>query len=106
LTERLEKDRPWQDPELDLSQLAADMKWSENRLSQVINEDLGSSFYAVLAHYRLAEFERLAQDLDSKERSVLDLAMDAGFNSKASFYRAFRHRYGATTPTAFRQSAI
>ncbi len=100
---RLEADRPWLDPDLDLAQLAALMEWPENHLSRVINEDLGSNFYGLLARYRLAQFETLARDPDARDRSVLDLAMDAGFNSKASFYRAFRQRHGATTPAAFRE---
>ena len=47
-----------------------------------------------------AEFERLARNAENRDRSVLELAYDAGFNSKASFYRLFRRTHG-TTPTAF-----
>ena len=59
-----------------------------------------TSFYDLVARYRLNEFERLARDAGNRGRSVLELAYDAGFNSKASFYRLFRRVHG-TTPTAF-----
>jgi AraC-like DNA-binding protein len=101
----LEDRRPWRDSDLDLARLAQQLSWSENHLSQVINEDLASNFYALLARFRLREFERLARDPEARDRSVLDLALEAGFNSKASFYRVFRQRHGATTPAAFRLSA-
>ena len=87
--------------ELGLADLAAALGSTENRLSSVINEGLDTSFYGLLNHYRLAEFERLARDPASRDRSVLDLAFDAGFNSKASFYRAFREAH-STTPSAYR----
>lgn len=104
LLAELESAAPWREPDLDLPGLAARLGWSENHLSRVINHDLGSNFYALVGEFRLAEFERLARLPSSQERPVLDLAMEAGFNSKASFYRAFRQRHGATTPAAFKAS--
>ena len=83
--------------------LAGTLGWSENRLSAVIGEGLGTTFYALLNRYRLGEFERLARDPELRHRSVLELAYEAGFNSKASFYRVFRESHG-TTPTAFRKA--
>ena len=94
--------RAWQDPTLQLPELAARLGWSTNHASAVINQGLQSSFYDVLVGYRLDEFERLARD-NVAGRSVLELALDSGFNSKASFYRAFRERHDVT-PTRFMAS--
>lgn len=102
ITAYFDRERPWLEPELGLGDLAAALGSTEKRLSAVINEGLETSFYGLLTRYRLAEFERLARDPFQRERGVLDLAFEAGFNSKASFYRAFREAYG-TTPTAFRR---
>ena len=102
LSAHLERERPWLEPELRLADLADAMDTSENRLSAVINEGLETTFYGLLARYRLAEFERLSRDPTLRQRSVLDLAFEAGFNSKASFYRIFRESHGVT-PTAFRK---
>lgn len=95
--------QPWRDPELSLGDLAAALGWSETRLTTVIRDGLDTSFYALLGRYRLAEFERLARDPATRDRSVLELAYEAGFNSKAAFYRAFRGSH-QTTPTAFRKA--
>jgi AraC-like DNA-binding protein len=67
----------------------------------VLNEGLSTTFYALLSRHRLAEFERLARDPALRKRTVLELALQAGFNSKASFYRVFRQAHG-TTPSAYR----
>jgi AraC-like DNA-binding protein len=101
LTAYLESGKPWLRPDLTLADLAETLGSTENRLSTAIRDGLDTSFYALLNRYRLAEFERLAGDPALEHRSVLELAYEAGFNSKAAFYRAFRDTY-QMTPTAFR----
>lgn len=103
LVRHLELERPWLDPSLDLGALAQALGAPENRLSMLINDQLHTTFYELLSSYRLDEFERLARDPTFNTRSVLDLAFEAGFNSKASFYRAFRARH-RTTPARFRNA--
>ncbi len=103
LTTHLELERPWLRPDLNLGDLAEALGSSDNRLSSVLREGLDTSFYALMNAYRLAEFERLAREPSQLHRSVLELAFEAGFNSKASFYRAFRESH-ETTPTAFRKT--
>lgn len=101
----LDEQRPWLDPELGLGCLAEAIGMTQNQLSALINDGLGTTFYGLLNHYRLTEFRRLASDPELRRHSVLELAFAAGFNSKASFYRAFRDTYG-TTPTAFRTERL
>jgi AraC-like DNA-binding protein len=100
LEQHLEQERSFLDPELTARRLAENLGVTENRLSAVLNDGMQTSFYDLVAGYRLAEFDRLARDADNRGRSVLELAYAAGFNSKASFYRLFRRSHG-TTPTAF-----
>jgi|GEM_PF-2437753 len=96
-----DRERPWLEPELTLDHMAEAVGLTVNRLSAVLNEGLDTTFYALLTRYRLAEFERLVHLPEARSRSILDLAFEAGFNSKASFYRAFREAHG-TTPSAYR----
>lgn len=105
LEEHLERERPYLDPDLTLRELADALGLAENRLSAVINEGLGTSFYDLVNRSRLECFERLASDATLAERTVLELAYEAGFNSKASFYRVFR-RVHDTTPSAFRKKKL
>ncbi len=103
LREYLEQERPWRNPELSLGDLAGELRLSENRLSELLRNGLDTSFYALLNRLRLEEFERLAREPGRREASVLELAFEAGFNSKASFYRVFREAHG-TTPGVFRRA--
>ena len=103
LKDYLEREQPWRNPELGLADLARDLGISENRLSERIRQGFGTSFYALLNRLRLEEFERLARDPARRDASVLELAFEAGFNSKASFYRVFREAHGIT-PGAFRRA--
>ena len=105
LSAYLREGKPWLDPCLSRSQLAAAFGWTESRLSLAIGFSLNSSFYGLLNQYRLAEFERLADDPSRREDIVLTLAFDSGFNSKAVFYRAFRNKH-RTTPTRFRNELL
>jgi AraC-like DNA-binding protein len=69
-------------------------------LSRGCNEGLGLSFSTVINHLRAeAVAEAIAQRPDA---GLLDLALEAGFASKASFNRAFAERYG-TSPSAWRR---
>jgi AraC-like DNA-binding protein len=97
--------RAYLDPELTLRDLAEALGLAENRLSAVINEGLGTTFYDLLNRYRLEHFERLARDESRRGLTILDLAFESGFNSKASFYRAFRQAHD-TTPTVFRRNLL
>jgi len=101
----LAQEKPWLDPELRFSDIASSMNWTESRLSLVIKHGMKTNFQSLLNAYRLAEFERLVHDMDSRSRDILTLAFDAGFGSKASFYRVFKEAHG-TTPTQYRDSIL
>ena len=58
--------------------------------------------YHYLREYRL---EQAAVELSRSEKRVVDVAMDAGYDSASKFTEAFKKRYGLT-PSAFRAGAI
>lgn len=95
----------YRDPDLSSARLADSLGWTENRLSRVINEGLGTTFHELLNRYRLQHFRALAEDQKLRDRSVLTLALDSGFNSKSSFYRIFA-QHESRTPNAFRKQAL
>lgn len=86
--------------DLTLRMLSEALKESPHYVSQVISQDLNTSFYALVNGYRIDEAKRLLREAPGE--SVLSVAMNVGFNSKSAFHTAFRRRTG-TTPTAFRQ---
>lgn len=89
-------------PDLTLAQLAARLGVNTGYLSRAINEGLGVNFSTFINGLRC---EAVADRLKSgTEASILTLALDAGFSSKASFNRAFRQRFGVT-PQQMRDEA-
>ena len=99
----LDQEKPWLDPDLRSADVAKTMNWTETGLSSVIKHGMNTTFSGLLNRYRLAEFERLACDFDLRSRDVLELAFEAGFGSKAAFYRVFRQAHDST-PSQYRNS--
>jgi AraC-like DNA-binding protein len=89
-----------QDPELSLATLARLLGTNGTHLSRALNEGLGLSFSTFIAGLRC---ETVAAALRAgRQDDLLDLALEAGFGSKASFNRAFQAAYGLS-PSAYRR---
>jgi AraC family transcriptional regulator len=58
---------------------------------------------SVHRYVQLARMKRASQRLVSKDESVTDIAMDAGYDAPDAFARAFRQRLGQS-PSSFRKS--
>jgi AraC-like DNA-binding protein len=89
--------------ELSLGETANKLGIHAHHLSKLLNVQLGVNFFEFVNEYRVDEFKRLASNPENKHISLLGLAMDAGFNSKATFNRFFKISTGLT-PSDFRES--
>ncbi len=100
LLDLMETLKPYTDPNLTLFSLAGRLGLTENRLSFIINNRSGRNFFEFINHYRV---ELVISKMKSKEylrSTLLGLALDSGFNSKASFNRAFK-RFTGLTPSNY-----
>lgn len=87
------------DPDLSLALLARRLGTNTGYLSRALNEGLGLNFSTFVNRLRC---EDVAGALAAgRGDDLLDLALEAGFSSKASFNRAFRAEYGCT-PSEYR----
>jgi len=87
------------DPDLSLAVVAQRLGTNTSHLSRAVNEGLGLNFSNFIAQMRA---QTVAAALRSgSQAGLLDLALDAGFSSKASFNRAFLATFGET-PSAYR----
>ncbi|HTU67660.1 MAG TPA: helix-turn-helix domain-containing protein [Steroidobacteraceae bacterium] len=84
---------------LSLRSLSDGLNESPHYVSQVISQDLGTSFYELVNEHRIREAQRRLRA--APRETVLAIAMDVGFNSKSAFHAAFRRLTG-TTPSGFR----
>ncbi len=103
LVRLMETERPFLNSELNLHELASRLLVSPNHLSQVINSELNKNFFDFVNEYRVKEAKKLLISSDLSHLSILGISMDAGFNSKSSFYSAFK-KYTGLTPTQFIKS--
>lgn len=95
--------RIYREDSLTIGGLAARLGVPEYRLRRLINQRLGHrNFNAFVNGWRLAEARRALADPAQAERPVLDIALDAGFQSIGPFNRAFKADTGLT-PTEFRR---
>lgn len=67
--------------------------WSKWHLQREFTKQAGISIGKYVADRRMKEAERLLKDGKTK---IIDVAGLAGYESVASFYRAFRNRFGCT----------
>lgn len=93
----------WRDPEVTLSSLAKELGTNTTYLSRALNAGLGMTFNAFINTRRVEAVKRQLAD-SAVQDDILTIALAAGFNSKASFNRAFSEIVGGT-PSAFRRAA-
>lgn len=86
----LEKDKVFIDPELNLNTFAAKLGLSENLVSVTINKNLGKNFRNLVNEYRVNEVRKKIIDPKYQHLSIFGIALESGFNSEPSFYRAFK----------------
>ncbi|GJM07965.1 MAG: hypothetical protein DHS20C11_02410 [Lysobacteraceae bacterium] len=99
LTSRLDQaldDRQlWRQDNLDHATLAHVMEITPHQLSQLFSVHLNTSFSELINQRRVQEAQRLLCDMSSRQ-SVMDIGLEAGFASNATFYRAFKKHTGMT----------
>ena len=99
----MERDQPWKESELTLADLATRLSSTPHKLSEVLNSQIGQTFYDFVNGYRVHEVQRRIRAGDARALKMLALAMDAGFASKSAFNEAFK-KNTHQTPSAFRQA--
>jgi len=78
---------------------------SRHHLAQVFSKGWKTNFYNYVNRYRIHEVISYMKNPEFKEHSLLRIALEAGFNSKASFNRVFKQITGKT-PTEYRESGL
>lgn len=83
----------WADPDLTLDSAAAQLKVSSSYLSKALNLGIQESFSVFVSRHRI---QAVCLRLEATDLDILELAFEAGFNSKASFNRCFKQVTGQT----------
>ena len=94
LYQYFEEQQPYLRDDLSLAEAAKGAGLSKHHLSQVLNKEIGLSFYDFVNGYRIAEVKALMAKADLAEIKLIDVGIQAGFGNKVSFYRAFKKLEG------------
>lgn len=93
------------DPAISLESLALDLKISTSLLSQIINNYSNNNFTDYINKYRVNQVKELLIDRDYKNYTILAIGLESGFNSKSTFYTAFK-KFTNLTPAAYKKELI
>lgn len=96
LTRLLDEEKPFTNPNLTLDELAKMLHVHPNSLSQVINTKEEKNFYELINKRRIDEFVKKLAEPENKQYTLISIAFECGFNSKASFNRNFKKYFGLT----------
>jgi AraC-like DNA-binding protein len=88
----LEKEKPYLNPDFQLSDLRQVLPLNRTYLSQLINTEYGCSFYRFIARYRIQEAKRLMTE--QPDMKVQDIAQQSGFSDRKVFSRTFTRETG------------
>jgi AraC-like DNA-binding protein len=97
----LNAEKPFLNPQVNLTDLSEKLSVSSKHLSQVINQCFNKSFFDFINSYRIQEVQHILKESKDDKMTVLEAMYQAGFNSKSSFNTAFKKETGQT-PTEYR----
>jgi len=99
----METAKPYLDDKLTLQKLAEQINLPEKQLSTLINQHTGKHFFDFINEFRIDDAKVLLKE--ESGLTVLEVLYKVGFNSKSSFYSAFKKETDIT-PTDYRKSIV
>ncbi len=94
ITAAMQQNRLYEDAELTLTQMAKKFSTNPSVVSKVINQGFRLNFNDFVNEYRVNAVIELLKAGEQKSQTLLGIAFDCGFNSKATFNRAFKKQTG------------
>lgn len=99
LEEGMQQHQLYKNPEITLASLAKTIGINPHHLSLVLNSQLNQKFYEYINQYRIQEAQKL---LSTSQATSIQVALEVGFNNKATFHKYFK-KYTQVTPSQFRK---
>ncbi|WP_298421003.1 helix-turn-helix domain-containing protein [uncultured Kordia sp.] len=95
-----EEEKQFKNPDLKLQDVSNQLQTSTHNLSQYLNDNLGKSFSLFINEYRIEEAKKLL--ISKKEFTIEAIGYECGFNSKSTFFTAFKN-ITKTTPATYKK---
>ena len=100
----MEKDKVYLNPELTVREVASKLNTSASLVSNVINTGFGKNFNQYVNDFRVEAFKEAVANPENDRFNLLSIALDCGFNSKATFNRVFKNATGLSPKDFIDQS--
>jgi len=98
----METNKPFLDGDLTIQDLSSKTGIPRHHITQVLNEKYKRNFFTFINEYRVKEVIERFGDTRYNHYTILAIAFDAGFNSKATFNSFFKSQTGLT-PSEYRE---
>ena len=92
----LQQESLYKNPELTLAELAKKLDTTMSIISKTINQGFNMNFNDFINTYRIEAIKQAFEKGEHKKSTLLGIAFDCGFNSKATFNRAFKKNTGVS----------
>jgi AraC-like DNA-binding protein len=98
----VEEKKPFLERNLSINDLSLLTDIPRHHITQILNENYKRNFFTFINEYRVKEVIERFSDPKYYNYTILAIAFDAGFNSKATFNSIFKSQTGST-PSEFRE---
>ncbi|AXY73372.1 AraC family transcriptional regulator [Paraflavitalea soli] len=105
LKKAMERETLYLDPALNLTLLSQHTGIAPKTISAVLNQHFHTSLNEFVNEYRIRAFQKRLLEADLQKLTITGIAFDCGFNSQATFQRAFKQITGMS-PSEYRKSVI
>ncbi|WP_028871666.1 helix-turn-helix domain-containing protein [Psychroserpens burtonensis] len=99
------KHKRYLDPLFGLHNLAIEMDLSDSQISKILNTYGNYNFSDYINKLRVEYAKGLLIDNNYKDYTIIAIGLECGFNSKSTFYSAFK-KFTSQTPTAYKKRNI
>ncbi|MFA8434661.1 MAG: helix-turn-helix domain-containing protein [Marinifilaceae bacterium] len=105
MNEYFEKEKVYLQPDIHLHHVSESLNIPPHHITETLNGLLGQSFNEFTNNYRVEEFKRLLEHPKFQNYSILALAFEVGFNSKATFNASFK-KITNQTPSEYKKQYL
>ncbi|MGY6647588.1 helix-turn-helix domain-containing protein [Wenyingzhuangia sp. IMCC45574] len=98
-------DKIHKNEELSLQTLAKKMDINHKKLSYLLNNELDTNFYKLVNQKRIDDVKEKIASPTYKDQTLIEIAHECGFQSKASFNRIFKKETGLS-PTQYKKKVL
>ncbi|PKQ43907.1 helix-turn-helix domain-containing protein [Confluentibacter flavum] len=90
------------DPLLSMESVASDLGMSKSYFSKLINSYSNNNFSDFINSLRVEQAKKFLSDDEFSQYTIVAIGLECGFNSKSTFYSAFK-KFTSETPTTYRE---